>query len=116
MAVKRAADLYAHGRLARRVGVTATSTVRKHGQASARGNNDQNELLPGHKLDDHQGSAAPDAAATYDLLPDFGWTGFPRGRSPNRARCRRRTDWRAEEAGEHPPSAAAPRGEPTSLS
>jgi hypothetical protein len=46
-------------------------------------------------------SAAPDAAATYDHLPDSGWAGFPRGRSPKGDRCRRRTDCAAEGTGEH---------------
>ena len=43
-----------------------------HGQACASGDVDQHELLPGHELDDLQGSAAPDVAATYDRLPDSG--------------------------------------------
>jgi hypothetical protein len=33
-------------------------------------------------LDDQQVGAAPDVAATYDRLPDSGWAGFRRGRSP----------------------------------
>jgi hypothetical protein len=36
-------------------------------------------------LDDQQAGAAPDVAATYDHLPDSGWAGFPRGRSPREA-------------------------------
>ena len=116
MDVKRAADLYAHCRLARHVEVTATSTVRKHGQASASGNDDQNERLPGHKLDDQQGNAAPDAAATCDHLPDSGWTVLLTRLVAQQSQMSPAHRLRAEEAGEHPPSAAAPRGEPTSLS
>jgi hypothetical protein len=72
-----------------------------HGQASASGDDDQHELLPGHELDDQQGSAAPDVAATYDHLPDSGWAGFPRGRSPKVDRCRGRPSCLAEGSDEH---------------
>jgi hypothetical protein len=48
-----------------------------HGQASASGDDDQHELLGVHELDDQRGSAAPEAAATYDHLPDSGWTVLP---------------------------------------
>ena len=72
-----------------------------HGQASASGDDDQHELLPGHELDDQQGSAAPDGAATYDRLPDPGWAVLPRGRSPKGDRCRLRTGCAAEGSGEH---------------
>jgi hypothetical protein len=49
-----------------------------------------------HDLDDQQWSAAPVVAATYDHLPDAGWSGFLRGRSPEVDRCRVRTGWPAE--------------------
>ena len=79
-----------------------------HGQASTSGDDDQHELLPG-TLDDQQGSAAPDAAATYDRLPDSGWAVLPRGRSPKVDRCRRRTDCARRGKRRAPRSAAASR-------
>jgi hypothetical protein len=52
-------------------------------------------------LVDQQAGAAPDVAATYDHLPDSGWAGFPRGRSPKGDRCRRRPGCLAKGSGEH---------------
>jgi hypothetical protein len=48
-----------------------------------RRDDDQHEFLPWHELDDQRGSAAPDAAATYDRLPDSGW-------AVSHVACRRR--------------------------
>jgi hypothetical protein len=37
--------------------------------ATASGDNDQHELLPGHELEDQQGSAAPDAGPPIIVYP-----------------------------------------------
>ena len=57
-------------------------------------------IINAHRtLDDQQAGAAPDVAATYDHLPDSGWAGFPRGRSPKGDRCRRRPSCLAKGSG-----------------
>ena len=72
-----------------------------HGQASASGDGDQHELLPGHELDDQQGSAARMRRPPMIIYPIPVGLFFPRGRSPKVDRCRRRTDCAAEGSGEH---------------